>query len=200
MKFADAQTKMIEYLKSSDFSNREDSKDTISSISMLEKIIKNGFITTNSQEGICKSGYNKETDRYYRIEERAYLSGFMKNDLAKKFVERINTETDKIAYITQIVPGKEFDTFFYENMKDISFIPVTVSGFSSTKSGIKNLYPDSSLNLTLPTNIFNHSKKNAHLNKDEAVHEVQCIDPVYCRKATSVKGLYKDVLQILAKL
>jgi len=200
MKFKDAQTKMIEYLNSSDFSNREDAQDTVSSIAILEKIISNGFITDNSQEGMCKSGYNTEIKRYYRIEERAYLSGFMKRETARKFVERLNTETNKIAFITQIDSTEEFDKLFYTTPRAVSGIPVTVENSATTESGIKKLYPFSIIKLVLPISAFNFAKKNAYLNKTEVVEHVVCIDPVYCRKATSVKGIYKDVLKILASI
>jgi hypothetical protein len=200
MKFTDAQTKLIEYLSSSDFLHREDTHDTIASIPILENIIKGGFLTENSQEGMCKSGYNTETKRYYRIEERAYLSGFIKRENARKFVEQFNTETDKIAFIIQIDSTKAFDTLFYKEPSAVSSIPVTVSNSATTRSGIKSLYPDSSVKLVWPIRTLNAIKQSVYLNKGEAVEYVVCIDPMYCRKGTSVKGLYKDILKLLAKL
>jgi hypothetical protein len=199
MKFTDAQTKVIEYINSSDFLDRSDTQDTIASISILEKIIKGGFLTDGSQEGMCKSGYNTETNKYYRIEERAYVSGFMKKENARKFVERFNTETEKIAFIIQIDSTNDFDTLFYTKPSAVSSIPVTVSNSATTRSGIKSLYPDSSIKLVWPINTLNAIKQNVYLNKGEAVEYVVCIDPVYCRKGTNVKGLYKDIIKILAK-
>ena len=201
MKIIKAQTKMIEYLKSSDFSNREDSQDTLTSITTLEKIIKNGFISTGSQEGIYNSGYNAETKRYYKSKERAYLSGFMKRNKARKFVERLNSETNKIAFIIQIDPTKSFDKLFNEgNPEAVSSIPITVENSSSKKSGIKTLYPFSKIKLVLPKSTFNFMKKSAYLTKKDLVEYVECIDPVYCRRANGVNGLYKDVLKVLMEI
>ena len=200
MKFINAQTKIIKYLKSSDFSNREDAQDTIPSIPILEKIISNGFISEGSQEGIYKSGYNAKTKMYYKIKERAYLSGFMKRDKARKFVERLNTETNKIAFIVQIDSSDAFNKLFYEGVPEaVSSIPVTVENSATIKSGIKSLYPFSKIKLVIPLQAFNFMKKLAYLDKRNRVEYVVCIDAVYCRRASSVNGLYKDVLKFLLK-
>ena len=201
MKFINAQAKMIKYLKSYDFSNREDAQDTITSIPILEKIITNGFISDGSQEGIYKSGYNTETKRYYKTKERAYLTGFMKRVKARKFVERINTETNKIAFIVQIDSSDAFDKLFYEGDPNaVSSIPVTVENSASIKYKIKSLYPHSKIKLVLPKSTFNYMKKAANLKKINAVEYIACIDPVYCRRANSVNGLYKDVIKTLVNL
>ena len=192
---------MIEYLQSSEFSGREDAADTVSSVPILQKVIKGGMITENSQEGSCLRGFNEDSGRYYEIQERAYLTGFMKRENARKFVDLLNTETDKIAFIIQSEPNQEFDKLFYEgDPKAISSIPVTVGNSAKRKSDIKTLYPNTRLYLVMPTNTINNIKKGVHLNKAEAVELVACIDPVYCRKAASAKGLYKDVLKVLEKL
>jgi hypothetical protein len=190
MNFAKAQDKMLEYLRSPEFSNRSDSQHTLPSLPILEECIRRGLLTTGSQEGVCVTGY---TDSYYRIEERAYLSGFMTQSHAKQFVERMNTETDKIAFITQVLPRTHHRGSFA-----ISTIPITVSGTSVRRWGIK-LYPESAVPLAVDIDSFTLDKKHAFLNRREAVYQVQCIDPVYCRRATSVRGLYKDVVQILGK-
>lgn len=201
MKFADAQKKMIEYLKSSDFSNREDAQDSINSIPIFEKIIKAGFITDGSQEGSCTSGYNKDTKRYYRIEERSHVTGFMKREAAYIFVKRFNTETNKVAFIIQNQPGADFEKLFYEGKPEqISMIPVTVSNSATTKAGIKTLHPVTNLVTVMPTKIIDFQKKVIHLNKSEAVEYVCVFDPVYCRKATGTQGLYKDILSVLGKV
>ena len=61
MKFADAQKKMISVLESSDFASREDAQDTLKSLPILVKIIQEGLITDNSQEGTISKGYNADT-------------------------------------------------------------------------------------------------------------------------------------------
>lgn len=202
MKFPDAQKKMIKVLHSAAFKNRSDAVDTISSIPMLEKIIQAGLITDGSQEGLCKSGYNKEANRYYLIKERAQLSGFMQREKARDFVERFNTETDIIAFITSIDSSKAYDTLFWTDPNASSSIPVTVSSSANTKSELttSSLYPDSKIRLVWPVAAFNASKQAVFLDKEEEVEHVVIIDPVYCHKATSANGLYKNVLHILTKL
>jgi hypothetical protein len=201
MKFADAQKKMIDYLGSSEFSEREDANTTISSVPILQKIIKKGFITQNSQEGIITSGFNKETQRYYHIEERAYLMGFMKRDDAIKFVEWMNTNTNKISFIIHIDYSKE-----YENILDkghdgfFSKIPVTVSNSAAKKTDIKKLYPVTTILTAYTPSMIDFTKKTVHLDKSQSVHYIVVIDPVYGRHATSAHGIYKDVIKGLESI
>ena len=202
MKFSDAQKKMIKVINSAAFKKQPDTGDTISSIPMLEKIIQAGLITDGSQEGLCKSGYNKRENDYYLIKERAYLSGFMPRDKAREFVERLNTETDIIAFITTIDSSKAYDTLFYTNPGATSSIPITIAGSADTKSELKNisLSPHSKIRFVMPVASFNFSKQQVFLDKEEDVEHVVVIDPVYCHKASSVNGLYKNVVKILTKL
>jgi len=194
MKFSDAQKKMIEYLRSEEFKGREDAKDTIDSTHILQKIVKGGIITTQSQEGIISTGFNPDSKRYYRIEERAYIIGFMTLEKAHVFINYINTYTDKVGFIIRSEPSKEFDKEFFEGTKPISGIPVTVSGTSKTNAAIKTLYPFSTLQLVLPSREIDSIKKEAHLNKSDSSVFITILDPVYGRKATNKAGLYNAVL------
>lgn len=197
MKFADAQKKMITYLKSADFAGRDDAQTTVSSVPILEKIIKGGLITIDSQEGVCKSGFEEVSRKFYRFEERAYVSGFMKRDAAKDFVQRFNSESNKIAFIVQNEPRPGFYEEFWASKTATPSIPVTVQGSATTKAGIKELEPATQAPTVLPSKLIDFQKKEAHLNKSEAVEMVYCIDPVYCRKASAANGLYKDILKAL---
>ena len=198
MKFADAQDKMIEYLNSKEFKEREDAEDTQSSVAILNEIIKGGIITTGSQEGIISTGFNPDSKLYYRIEERAFITGFMKLELAHVSMNYINTYTDKVGFIVRSEPSKEFDKEFFEgDTKALSSIPVTVSGTSKTNTLIKVLHPYSRLQLVLPLSIIDSQKKEAHLNKSDSCVFVTVFDPVYGRKATNKAGLYKAVVDAL---
>ena len=198
MKFADAQRKMVQYLNSNEFKEREDAQDTLSSVSILQEIIKGGLITNQSQEGVISTGFNPDSKRYYRIEERAFITGFMTLDQAHVCMNYINTYTDKVGFIIRSEPSKEFEKEFFEgDTKALSSIPVTVSGTSTSNTVIKALYPDSKLQLVLPSSVVDSQKKQAHLNKSDSSVFVTIFDPVYGRKATSKGGLYKVVLEAL---
>ena len=198
MKFADAQRKMIEYLNSEEFKGREDAKETVDSTHILQQIIKGGIITTGSQEGIITTGFNPDSKLYYRIEERAFITGFMKLEQAHVCMNYINTYTDKVGFIIRSESSKDFEKEFFEgDTKALSSIPVTVSGTSKTNTTIKILYPFSQLQLVLPSSIVDSQKKEAHLNKSDSCVFITVFDPVYGRKATNKAGLYNAVLDAL---
>ena len=198
MKFSDAQRKMIEYLRSEDFKAREDAKETVDSTHILEEIIKGGIITNQSQEGSINTGFNPDSKLYYRIEERAFITGFMTFKKAHVCMNYINTYTDKVGFIIRSEPSKEFEKEFFEgDTKALSSIPVTVSGTSKTNTTIKALYPFTLLQTVLPSSIVDSEKKVAHLNKSDSSVFITILDPVYGRKATTKAGLYNAVLKAL---
>jgi len=196
MKFAEAQRQMIQYLGSPEFSSREDAKTTLKSIPILQTIIKYGYITDTSQEGLILTGYNSDTKRNYRIEERAYLTGFMKEGAGRKFVDWLNTYTDKGAFIIHSEPSKKFEQLFYgEDTAAIPSVPVTGSGTSIPKQPIRILNPDTRLLTIFPSSLMDATRKQAHINKAENVVYVCCFDPQYGRKASGTKGLYVDCIK-----
>ena len=199
MKFADAQRKMIEYLNSKEFKDREDAEDTKSSVAILKQIIKGGIITNQSQEGSITTGFNPDSKLYYRIEERAFITGFMKLEKAYVCMKYINTYTDKVGFILRSEPSKEFEKEFFEgDTKAMSSIPVTVSGTSKTNNTIiKGLEPVTRLQTVLPSSVIDSLKKESHLNKTDSCVFVTVFDPVYGHKATSKAGLYKALLDAL---
>lgn len=186
MKFSDARQRMIKYLQSEDFTSREDAQTT--NTDNLIQINKKGFLTENSQEGILHSGFNKDTQKYFLIKERAYVTGFMKNSEVEEFVNRINNTTDKVAF--SIIPSVK---------EESSFITVTVSASAESKAKLKTtpLTPATKLFTSLPDEVLKSIKKSVHINQTEAVSLVAVFDPVYGRKATSVKGVFKDILNHL---
>jgi len=190
---------MLKYLDSAEFKGREDAEDTQSSTKLLQAIIKNGYITDGSQEGSIKTGYNEITKRYYRIEERAYVTGFMKDAQAKEFVSLLNTYSDKVAYIARIDSSKAFEESFYKNASATPSIPVTVQGSSPTKTTITKLEPFTHVITVFPEKIMDFERKQIHLNKAEHAAYVICFDPKYGRKAASKNGLYGDILKALSK-
>ncbi len=188
MKFEDAQKKMITYLSSEEFSNREDAQDTKKSIDFLKQIIKKGYITENSQEGSHTKGFNKETKKYYEVEERAYVSGFMKKEQGLAFINSINTNTDKVAF--QIQPSQG-------NVMPDAKIGLTKQRIGS-KLPLKSEFTIvTSFRTSLPMNTIDIVRKQTHISKSEHVMYICCFDPVYGRQASKKNGLYEAILSSL---
>ncbi len=198
MKFEEATKESIKYLKSDAFKNREDAEDTIPQVHHLIKINELGFLTTDSQQGRNYSGFNEDNGKYYEIRERAYINGFMKREDALKFIEYLNSYTDKIAFFIYNQSGKEFEDIFYkQDPKLIPSIPVTVSSSAKTKKDLTKFYSHTKIPTIFPESLYNFEKKQKHLNKSEDVLIVCVIDSVYGRKAPSLKGLYNDIYHAL---
>ena len=195
MSFASAQTKMIKYLSSDEFKERGDSNSTIKSVPVLQKIIKKGFITFDSQEGIISDGFNENTGKYYIIKERAYVTGFMKSSQSVEFVENINSHTNKIAFIVRSDATKKFYDE-YMSSQYISNIAVTIQGASENKKDIE-LSAFTRIPLVLPKEIIEFDMKIAKIKWSDSIHLVACIDPTYGVHAKSTNGLYKAILKWL---
>lgn len=193
MRFSTKQKQTLEYLDSDEFTSREDAEDTLGSRNILKKIIKNGLITDNSQEGLIQVGYNEDSKRYYRIEERAYVTGIMKEAVAYIFVNCINETTDKVAFIIRNDPSKEYKSL-YDSNKAIPSIPVTISGTSKTKNGKMELSGFTKLPLAIPSKYYIELK-----DISDKVEGVAVFDPKYGRKALAKDGLYGDILNCLSK-
>lgn len=201
MKFDEARKAMVKYFDSDEFKDREDAKTTLPAIKVLQEINKAGFLTTNSQTGEDSSGFNPDTKNYYRIKERSYLDGYMKKEKAIKFIDHINTYTDKIAYFVYGNPDPAFEKLYFGPDKNaVPSIPVTVSGTSKKSVGdIDDLSAYTRLPTTLPQSTFDFYKSHAKINKSEDVHWVSVIDSVYGRHALKKDGLFTVVLEALKK-
>jgi hypothetical protein len=114
------------------------------------------------------------------------------------YINWINTYTDKVALFIQPSDCKSFEKLFNEgDYSKVSTIPLTVSNSATTRTGIKTLYPDTRFPTVMPVSLVEFEIKKAHVNKSENVDFVLTFDPVYCRKATTIKGLYTDILRAL---
>ncbi len=181
----DAQKKTIQYLKSSEFREREDAKDTLKSLEKLIQIIRGGFITENSQEGTNYKGVNKETGQHYEIHERAYVSGFMKKKEGLEFLDRMNKNTDKIAFEIQGTPSDDYTE---------SKIVVTMGRSGKEKEFKGHTF----FRTALPQVTIDFVRKGVGISKSEGVMFIACIDPVYGRAAGGRDGLYAAILKCLA--
>ena len=195
LSFSEAQEWLIKHLDSAAFKKRENAEDTISSIPILQKIVKEGMITENSQEGTVSSGFNKITKVYYKEKQRAYLSGFMKPKESFEFVDWINIYTDKVAFIVAVIP-EDIDEHI---RRSTSAIAVTVETGSKTK--LPNNPTDYKKISIMPQFIdeetFESIKRSSNIKSDIDVYFVTVFDPKYGRLASSKDGLYADVLKAL---
>lgn len=194
--FTLAQKHLISHLESPQFKKREDAESTQSSVPILQRIVELGFITDSSQEGLSLFGYNPSSKLYSRMEERAFVTGFMKHTKALNFVNWMNTYSDKIAFIIVNEPNKNFEPIWWET-DIIAPIAVTVSGSSLRPEQIELPNIDTKLFTILPSKQIETSKKEVGLNASTEVDYIACFDPLYGRLASSSKGLYQDILNAL---
>jgi hypothetical protein len=203
-----AKEAMAIHLQSPVFSEKENAGNTIGSLDELTTINRNGLITINSQEGVISQGFNEESKRFWKIKERGYLTGFMRLSRGGKFINWINSNTDKIAFLTSIVNYEDFEATFtrrdaYRGSAPLeSFFPsiaVTLQGSSETSfEDIVNLFSFSHVPLITTQSSLDSEKKEARLKKEEEVILITLIDPIYGRLCKSPEGLYADVMKGLA--
>ncbi len=181
MRFDDARKASVKYLESNEFKEREDAEDSQKDLPFLIQMNKHGFLTNNSQPGNEARGKSPMTGKPYHIEERAYVSGFMKTKEGIEFVKKFNANSDKTCFINQVID---------EDCAPVNtdyWLPLTVSnGEAFTRSS-----------LWIPTQTFDFMKKIAKINKSESVVYIMCFDPLWNRKGISKKGLFHDILKAL---
>ena len=104
MRFADAVENAVQMFKSSAFLDRirEEDSSMLKHLGILQKINQRGFITVDSQAGRQSSG-RQSSGSHYKIEERAYVTGFMLESDAVEFIKRMGIETDKNAVFVAMV-------------------------------------------------------------------------------------------------
>ena len=191
LSFEKAKEWLIEHLASDDFKSREDAGDTISSVPILQEIVRHNMITENSQEGVISKGFNEHSKEFYVIKERAYLSGFMKHPAALKLVNYLNTYTDKVAFIVMIVPT-EVEEYLRATKGNII---VTVEASAKTVEKVTNFTTASIARQFIDESGLTFMKGLLNIREDVEVDLVMCFDPQYGRLASSKDGLYADVLK-----
>jgi hypothetical protein len=174
MNMTDAVDEMIKYLDSEEFKEREDAEDTCKSLKIIKIINKKQYITFDSQEGIC--------DEKYKINERAYIVGFMKKLHAIKYNKNLNSNSNKVAIIIYTVP----DTIF-KNYKIAYDIPLTID----------NNKVFTHMSTIIPNSHYNFQRKQVKIDEIEDIVMVLTFDPQWNRQASSQGGLYNDVIYAL---
>ena len=176
MEFTDAIDRMIKYLDSDEFRDREDAGDTVKSLNFIKKINKKQYLTFDSQEGIL--------DKKYNINERAYIIGFMKKSHAIKYNMNLNSNSNKVAIIIYTVPDSIFK--HYEKSYDI---PLTTQ--KNKKEACTHM------STIIPDSYYNFERKQVKINKTEDIVMVLTFDPQWNRNAASKLGLHTDVIKAL---
>ena len=191
LSFEKAKEWLIEHLASDVFKGRENASDTISSVPILQEIVRHNMITENSQEGIISKGYNEHSKNFYVIKERAYLSGFMKHPAALKLVNYLNIYTDKVAFIVMVVPT-EVEEYLRATKANIT---VTVEASAKSAEKVTNFTTASIAPQFIDESGLTFKKSSSNIREDVEVDLVMCFDPQYGRLASSKDGLYEDVLK-----
>jgi hypothetical protein len=186
MKFKDAQAKTVAMLSSPGFIERVKDEDEtmLTHLDILKNINRAGYITTNSQAGRQSSGKSAIDGRHYDTSERAYITGFMLENDAVKFIKNLGILTDKNAVF---VPYCSDDIHLPASLD----VPLTI-----TRKGDKTAVV-THMATTLPVSYWNHERKEAKLGKSEKIVYIFCWDTKWNRNASSATGLFTDVLRIL---
>jgi len=186
MKFKDAVIESVKKISSPEFIQRikEEDNTMLVHLNILKKINKCGYITTESQAGHKRSGISDFDGKHFTIHERAYISGFMLESVAAKFIKEIAVHTDKNAIF---VPYCE-DNVYIPGKLDI---PLTIT----EKGGKIDINTHSSS--TLPRYVWDSYRKEAQINKNEKIVLIFCWDTKWNRNASKKNGLFYDVARIL---
>ena len=183
MKFADALKKATTLFDSNSFFERIKDEDPtmIKYLPLLQKINKSGFLTTQSQAGNRTKGFSSHDGEPYELLERAFITGFMLEKDAVKFIKNMAVHTDKNAIYVPVCK---------ETPASLD-IPLTIV---RRKSDIRI---ETHMSTSLPKSTEASFRKMVHLNKSEKVVFIFCWDSKWCRSASDKNGLFTEVHSIL---
>jgi len=186
MKFKDAQAKSVSLLSSPDFADRvkEEDASMIKHLDLLKNMNQYGYITTNSQGGKKSVGNSVYDGKSYEMNERAYITGFMLESHAIKFIQYLGIHTDKNAIFVPYCGSKIHSPSSLD-------VPLTI-----TKKGGKTEVT-THMNTVLPFTIWEQERKGAKINKTEKIAYIFCWDTKWNRNASVATGLFTDVVSIL---
>jgi hypothetical protein len=210
-KFKRALVKSEAFLLSDAFRAQTLSEDPtmLSTIPYLARINRYGFLTTNSQRGKTISKGNKED---FFIDERAYIMGFMLTSEAKKLIEWINTQTDKVAihlpYFDDLNSPIEMPTHLWMpltirrnkktlQVKDVITHMSSAMEWSALETSISDVDIGFQLTDFIPKENFNRSNRAS----PSPIAFLFCFDIKWHRDAIKSKnGLFRDVIRALQKM
>ena len=186
MKFAEAKRAAVKKFDSPEFLERikEEDATMLRHLPVLQEINRLGFLTTESQAGLPRRGIQPLTQKKQEIQERAYITGFMKEDLAQEFIKKMGIQTDKNAvYIASCSDDVQIPSSL-----DIPLTIAKVGGETKVHTHTSVVQPKSHVDFL---------KRELHLDKREKVVAVLCWDPQWNRNAGGKSGLFTQVLESL---
>ena len=190
MKFNDVLQKRVEMFSTPEFIERiiDEDETMLKHLDILKEINIHGFITNESQAGNYSKFTSSNEKTQYETIERAYISGFMLESMASKFITILSIETDKIAFF---IPCVNDDVYLPSHLD----IPLTIE----LKDG-KYSHTETHMSSAFPKSHWEFVRKRLNLNKSENIVFIECIDYKWKRNASSRYGLFTDVLNTLKKL
>jgi hypothetical protein len=177
MKFEDAIKHSVNYLKSKEFTEREDTATTLPTINKLIELNKAGCITYDSQAGITNK-YNTE---------RAYIAGFMLREHAEKLMQCIMMNTDIIFFI--VASCDDADWMNNPIYNKAARIPLTLATQSKKV--------ETTMTTIMPLSIIDSERKQLKINKTRDLVPIFCFDSKWGRHTLSKYGLLNQLLHCL---
>jgi len=181
MRFKDAIKRAVDIFENDkEFLERIKIEDPtmVKQLPILKQINQLGFLTTESQAGLKRNG------KEYEIYERAYISGFMKEEDAANFIKKMALHTDKNA---MFVPTCCNDVIVPPELD----IPLTTSKEKGKISVVTHA------SAAIPQSVEDMFRKGVKLNKTEKAVFILCWDPEFNRLASGRNGLFRDILKCL---
>jgi len=189
MKFLDAVKRTVTFLGSTEFYERTKEEDPkmLIQLPFLQEINRRHFLTTESQSGVHRRGISLINGKPFEVSERAFLSGFMLETDAIKFIKAFNILTDKNATYIPFCSDEV-------RLPVALDMPVTI-----TKQG-RTTEVDTHTPLTYPKFHWEFLRKQAHINKSEPIVAIFCWDSHWNRLASGKKGLFTEILETLKQI
>jgi hypothetical protein len=188
MKFLDAAKQTATMLGSTEFHKAQLCEDPqmITQLPILQEINRHRFLTTESQSGVHRRGTSVLNGKPYEMSERAFLTGFMLEADAIKFLKVFNLTDKNATYIP----------FCNEEVRLPTSLDMPVTIIKQGRVTEVTTHTP----LTYPKSQWEFLRKNAHINKSEPIVAIYCWDSHWNRLASGKKGLFTEVLATLKKM
>jgi hypothetical protein len=151
---------------------------------ILKQINQLGFLTTESQAGLKRKGKSSIDSKGYELYERAYISGFMKEEEAANFIKKMALHTDKNA-------------IFVPKCSDAVAIPADLDIPLTTSKAKGKISVVTHASTAIPQSVEDMFRKGVKLNRTEKAVFILCWDPEFNRLASGKNGLFRDILKCL---
>lgn len=166
-------------------------KETKASLKHLVDLTNLGYFTNDSQEGMYKPG---------KLIERAYVTGFMPNKLAHRFVDHFLSTTDCICVLPQEKTDNpnSFPVTLQEKSVMDRLNPGMAKGRPPVEIGGTTYVPYSYIHMTTWSSKSDLLGQMVNISMDPKDWTVvYCMDPVWKRKAAGKDGLYRKIVASL---